>query len=54
MWLIIKLLTALRKFQKSHNISSKTVTDGHNKEVPKERYISLIERQKVVDNLRLI
>ena len=33
---------------------SETITNEHNKEIPKERYISPEERQKIIDNLRLI
>ena len=40
-----------------HN-NSETVTDKHDKEiskeVPKENYISPDERQKIIDDLRLI
>ena len=32
----------------------KTVTNEHDKEIPKERYISPEERQKIIDDLRLI
>ena len=32
----------------------KAVTNEHDKEIPKERYLSPAERQKVIDNLRLI
>ena len=38
----------------SHQNNSETVTTEHNKEIPKERYISPEERQKIIDNLRLI
>ena len=34
--------------------SAKTVTNEYDKEIPKERYISPEERQKIVDDLRLI
>ena len=33
---------------------SETVTNENDKEIPKERYISPEERQKTLDNLRLI
>ena len=33
---------------------SETVTNEHDKEIPKERYISPEERQKIIDDLRLI
>ena len=35
-------------------IDSETVTSEHDKEIPKQRYISPKERQKITDNLRLI
>ena len=38
----------------SQQNNSETVTDEHDKEIPKERYISLEEKQKIIDNLRLI
>ena len=31
-----------------------TITNEHDEEIPKERYISLKERQKIIDDLRLI
>ena len=31
-----------------------TITNENDKEIPKERYISPEERQKVIDDLRLI
>ena len=34
--------------------NSETVTTENDKEIPKERYISPEERQKIIDNLRLI
>ena len=34
--------------------NSETVTYGHVKEIPKERYTSLQERQNMYDELRLI
>ena len=34
--------------------NSKKLTNGHDEEIPKERYISPVERQKVIDDLRLI
>ena len=33
--------------------NSDTVTNEHNKEIPKERYIPPEERQKIIDELRL-
>ena len=45
----------LGKFQKiSRQNNSETVTNEHDKQTPKERYLSLEERQKVIDDLRLI
>ena len=34
--------------------NSKTVSNEHDKEIPKERYISPEERQNMIDDLRLI
>ena len=34
--------------------SSETVTNENDKEIPKERYISPEERQKIIDNLRSV
>ena len=34
--------------------NSEAVKNENDKEVPKERYISPEERQKIIDNLRLI
>ena len=31
-----------------------TITNEHDEEIPKERYISLKEWQKIIDDLRLI
>ena len=33
--------------------NSETVTNEHDKEIPKERYISPEERQEIIDELRL-
>ena len=49
-WFVIKLLIELQKFQKF----SQRVTNEHDKEIPKERYISPEGRQKIVDNVRSI
>ena len=41
-------------FQKNHKKNnSKTVTNEHDKEIPKERYVSPEERQEIIDELRL-
>ena len=34
--------------------NSETITNEHDEEIPKERYISLEERPKIIDYLRLI
>ena len=34
--------------------SSKTVKNDYDKEIPNEKYISPEERQKIIDDLRLI
>ena len=50
-----KITDKITKVSKnSHQNTSETVTNEHNKEIPKERYISSEERQKIIDNLRLI
>ena len=49
-WLLIKLLNKITRFLKK----SETVTNDHGKEIPKQRYISPEERQKIIDDLRLI
>ena len=38
----------------SCQINFKTVTNEHDKEIPKVRYISPGERQEIIDDLRLI
>ena len=45
-------ITKASKNSKQSN--SETVTNEHDKEIPKERYISPEERQKIIDNLRSI
>ena len=44
-------ITEVSKNPQQNN--SKTVTNEHNKEIPKERYISPEERQEIIDELRL-
>ena len=34
--------------------NSETITNEHEKEIPKKRYIFPEERQKIIDDLRLI
>ena len=50
-----KIANRITKVSKNsqHN-NSETVTNEHDKKIPKERYISLEERQKIIDDLRLI
>ena len=45
-------ITKVSKASRKNN--SETVTNENDKEVPKERYISPEERQKIIDNLRSI
>ena len=52
--MVIKLLIELHRFQKnSQQNNSETTANEHQKETPKERYISLEERQEIIDELRL-
>ena len=37
----------------SQENNSETVTNEHDKEIPKERYISTEERQEIIDDLRI-
>ena len=46
--------TITKVSRNSLQINSETVTNKHDKEIPKERYISPEERQKILDDLRLI
>ena len=41
-------------FKSSQQNNSAVVTNEHNRERPKEIYISSEERQRIMDNLRLI
>ena len=53
-WLVIKLLIELQKFQKKlTKNNSETVTNKHDKEIPKETHISPEGRQEIIDELRL-
>ena len=45
-------MTKVSKTSPKNN--SETVTNEHDKEIPKERYVSPKERQKTIDDLRLI
>ena len=49
---IAEKITKVSKTPQQNN--SETVTNEHDKEIPKERYISPEERQKIIDDLRLI
>ena len=49
---IANKITGVSKSSQHNN--SKTVTNEHDEEIPKERYISPEERQKSIDDLRLI
>ena len=46
-----KVMKVSKKLQKNN---SEIVTNENDKEIPKERSISPEERQKILDNLRLI
>ena len=41
-------------WKKSQQNNSETFTNRHDKEIPKERYISPEERQRIIDDLRII
>ena len=49
---IANKITGVSKSPQENN--SETVINEHDKEIPKGRYISLEERQKIIDNLRSI
>ena len=50
-----KIADKLKKVSKtSLQNNTETITSKHDKEIPKERYISLEETQKVIDDLRLL
>ena len=49
---IVMRITKVSKHPPQNN--SETVIKEHDKEISKERYISPEERQKIIDNLRLI
>ena len=42
-------ITKVSKNSQQNNLE--TITNENNKEIPKERYISPEERQKIIDNL---
>ena len=47
---IANRVTKVSKSPKQNN--SETVTNEHDEKIPKERYISPEERQKIIDDLR--
>ena len=49
---IANKITKISKTSQQNN--SETVTNENDKEIPKERYKSPEERQKIIDDLRLI
>ena len=49
---IANRITGVSKNSRKSNLE--TVTNEHDKEIPKERYISPEERLKIIDGLRLI
>ena len=49
-WLVIKITEV---WQNSQQNSSETITNKHGKEIPKERYISPEEGEKLINNLGL-
>ena len=49
---ITNKITQVSKNSQQNN--SETVRNEHDKEIPKERYITSEERQKIIDDLRLI
>ena len=49
---IAEKITKISKTSQQNNLE--TATNEHNKEKPKERYIYPEERQKIIDDLRLI
>ena len=48
---IANKITKVSKNSQQNNLE--TVTNEHDKEIPKERYVSPEERQEIIDNLRL-
>ena len=48
---IAERITKVSKNSQQHN--PETVTNEHDKEIPKEKYVSPEERQEIIDELRL-
>ena len=46
-----RITNASKSFQRNN---SATLTNEHDKEIPKKRYISSVERQEIIDDLGLI
>ena len=46
-----RITNASKSFQRNN---SETLTNEHDKEIPKERYISSVERLEIIDDLGLI
>ena len=44
-------ITKVSKHSQQNN--SETVTNEHDKEIPKEKYISPVESQEIIDKLRI-
>ena len=53
-WLVIKSQIKLQKSQAVATKDFRTVTNELDKETPKERHVSPEEKQKIIDDLRLI
>ena len=49
-WYDSKITKASRNSKQNN---SETVTNEHDKEIPKEKYLSSEERQEIIDELRL-
>ena len=49
---IANRITKVAKNSQQNN--SETVTNENDKEIPKERYISIKDRHKIIDNLRSV
>ena len=55
MWLVNKSAKINKKVSKnSQKNNLETATNAHDKEIPKEGYASPEERQKIIDDVRLI
>ena len=52
--IIMEYQKTIKVWKTSRQNNSETVTNENDEEIPKEIYIATEERQKVIDNLRLI